>query len=249
MATLSAFLPAVEALAAYNVIDAAARAAGAISAVSAVGAVGDGGRKLGIAERRADALIALLVGGDAAGSAPGARPTPVDVEMQVVIDVATLLGLADNPAELVGYGPIAAGLARELASDATWRRLVTDPVTGYLLDYGRRAYRPPDPLRRYLQARDRNCRLPGCSQLAAHGDADHTQPWSQGGNTSAANCAYLCRRHHRMKTHAGWRIELHEDGSATWTTAAGRSYVSPPPAQLEPPPAAELEPSAAPDTG
>jgi len=37
-----------------------------------------------------------------------------------------LLGVGDDPAELVGHGPIDADLARTLAQDATWRRLLTD---------------------------------------------------------------------------------------------------------------------------
>jgi hypothetical protein len=49
------------------------------------------------------------------------------------IDLPTLLGLADHPGEIPGYGIIPAGLARQLAADGTWRRLVTDPQTGHLI--------------------------------------------------------------------------------------------------------------------
>ena len=53
------------------------------------------------------------------------------VAVQVVIDLPALLGLAEHPAELVGYGPLPAPVARALARDATWTRLVTEPVTGF----------------------------------------------------------------------------------------------------------------------
>jgi len=67
------------------------------------------------------------------------------VEAQVIIDLPTLLGLADNPGELAGVGPIPAEVARALAADdgATRRRLVVEPVTGALLDYGASVYRSP----------------------------------------------------------------------------------------------------------
>jgi hypothetical protein len=56
---------------------------------------------------------------------------------------STLLGVDDQPAELVGHGPIPACLAREAAADAVWRRLVTDPLSGTVLGYGRTTYHPP----------------------------------------------------------------------------------------------------------
>jgi hypothetical protein len=62
------------------------------------------------------------------------------------IDLPTLLGLAEHPGEIPGYGIIPAGLARELAADGTWRRLVTDPQTGHLIDCGRTRYRPTQQL-------------------------------------------------------------------------------------------------------
>ncbi len=48
-----------------------------------------------------------------------------------MIDLPSLLGLADNPAELVGYGPIPAALVRDRAAEADWRRMVVDAVTGH----------------------------------------------------------------------------------------------------------------------
>ena len=56
----------------------------------------------------------------------------------VVIDLATLLGLADNPGEIPGYGPIPAPMARAMARDRDWIRWTVDPVSGQLLDRGAR---------------------------------------------------------------------------------------------------------------
>ncbi len=44
---------------------------------------------------------------------------------------------ADALVHLVaGYGPLPAPLARTLAADGRWRRMVLDPMTGALLDLG-----------------------------------------------------------------------------------------------------------------
>jgi hypothetical protein len=76
-------------------------------------------------------------GGGIAGRQPG-RPareritpvTPGKPLITVVIPHSTLTGADDGPGELTGYGPIPAGLARELAAHAVWRRLITDPLSG-----------------------------------------------------------------------------------------------------------------------
>jgi hypothetical protein len=226
MATLTAFLPAAQARAAYTAIDTAAR--------TTPDRLDPDGRKLGIDERRADALLELLTGRDTArDTGRDTARASSHADIQIVIDAATLLRLADHPAELAGYGPLPAELARQLAADAHWRRLVTDPVTGHLLDYGRTTYRRPAALRDYLHARDRTCRFPGCPQPAPACDIDHQQPWNNNGTTSATNCACLCRRHHRMKTHTNWHLQRHDDASTTWTSPTGHHYHDPPPTQLD----------------
>lgn len=170
------------------------------------------------------------------GTSPSDAPR-VSVELQIVIDAAALAGRSDNPAELIGYGPISAGAARELfaecAGDLKLRRLVTEPVVGHLLDYGRSTYRIPKLLADFVRARDRGCRFPGCLRPAAACDVDHVIAWDDGGKTAASNCACLCRRHHRLKTHAGWGFELRPDGGCIWSSPTGRQYALDPPIQLE----------------
>ena len=43
------------------------------------------------------------------------------VTVNLTIDLPTLLGLAENPGQIAGYGAIPASVARELAADAKWR--------------------------------------------------------------------------------------------------------------------------------
>jgi hypothetical protein len=54
--------------------------------------------------------------------------------IEVLIPITTLLGMDDDPCELTGYGPIPATMARHIATNGTWRRLLTDPVNGTVLE-------------------------------------------------------------------------------------------------------------------
>ncbi|MPV38456.1 DUF222 domain-containing protein, partial [Georgenia subflava] len=76
-------------------------------------------------------------------------------------------------AELVGYGPVTADVARAIAAGGTWRRIVTDPLSGAVLDVGRRRYRPPADLAVYVRERDKTCIRPGCSTPATRCQLDH----------------------------------------------------------------------------
>ncbi|SOC47344.1 protein of unknown function [Blastococcus aggregatus] len=91
-------------------------------------------------------------------------------------------------------------------------------------------YRPGAALDRYLRARDRRCRLPGCRRpVPRGGELDHSRPWPDG-PTSAANLAGYCTPHHRGKHQApGWRHELAADGTLTVTTPSGLRATSAPP--------------------
>ena len=185
-----------------------------------------GADKFTIDQRRADAL-ASICGNFLSEISETVTPQRRPLTVNVTIDLPTLLGLAENPGQLAGYGPIPASVARELASDANWKRFVTEPQTGNLLDFGRESYQPPQQLKDFLIARDRTCRFPGCRRSALLSDLDHAQSWDSGGETSPENIGALCRRHHRLKTHDGWKIESFADGSCTWTSPLGKEFFSP----------------------
>ena len=176
--------------------------------------------------KRADALTAILSQA-LASNVDQVRPHRRPVTVNVTIDLPTLLGLAENPGQLSGYGAIPASVARELASDATWKRFITDPQTGNLLDYGREKYEPPQALVDFLLARDRTCRFPGCRQPASKSDIDPAQSWETGGETKPENLGLLCRRHHRLKTHGRWALMSNSDGSCEWTSPVGKKYFVP----------------------
>ncbi|QNG37113.1 DUF222 domain-containing protein [Geodermatophilaceae bacterium NBWT11] len=92
------------------------------------------------------------------------------------------------------------------------------------------AYRPTAEQNRFIDARDRTCRHPGCQRPARFTDADHVIAFHDGGPTSCDNLCNLCRRHHRLKTHApGWRYSMTPDGRLSVTTPSGVTRTSAPP--------------------
>lgn len=172
--------------------------------------------------RRADALVEIAraaLGNPDLPLRHGSRP-----QIHVLVQASTLKGQDDAPAELAGYGAISAAQARRIA--AAGERLPV-PAAG---NVGAQAvggqYRPPASLRRYVLARDSTCRFPGCAVPSRLCDLDHMRPHGSGGPTSAANLAPLCRRHHRVKTHGGWKLRIDRTGLATWTSPTGHVYRS-----------------------
>jgi hypothetical protein len=186
-----------------------------------------------IDQKRADAL-STICSNFLSEISETVTPQRRQLTVNVTVDLPTLLGLAENPGQLAGYGPIPASVARELASDAKWKRFITEPQTGNLLDFGRESYEPPQHLKDFLIARDRTCRFPGCRRSALLSDLDHAESWESGGSTSPENIGALCRRHHRLKTHDGWRIQSFSDGSCTWTSPLGKEFFTPARSMNEP---------------
>jgi hypothetical protein len=163
----------------------------------------------------------------------------VSVQIRVTVPLDTLRGVSNEPGELAGYGPIPAEQARELAADpeSVWRRLVTDPFSGALLDYGTTRYRPPPHLAEHVIARHQYCQHPGCRVPAHLCDLDHNEPYDPAtdqGPTSAANLGPKCRAHHRLKGYPGWSVTQYVDGSIVWTTPSGHTYRVDPPPLTEP---------------
>ena len=106
-----------------------------------------------------------------------------------------------------------------LAAGGTWRRLVTDPASGTVVDVGRSRYRPPAGLADLVRARDQACVFPTCQTPAERCDIDHLTAWSQGGTTSLDNLVTLCEAHHRLKHTPGWALTRDQaTGTLSWHT-------------------------------
>jgi len=258
MGWISAYLPAVDAAAVWGVVDEMAHQLRRVP-----------GEERDLGQLRADSLTGIVTGRlvpagrftvatdttdgthrtsstDSAptcpcgGPAPVVRVTPTRPVVRVTVPATALLGLDDAPAELDGLGPVPADTAAQIAVDATWRRLVTDPVTGVLVDHSTTTYRPGRVLRQAVTARDRTCTFPSCEKPAERSDLDHIVPFDHDldpatlppgtpGQTRAGNLHALCRRHHQLKTAAGWTVERDPlTGVTTWTLPTGRTRTRPP---------------------
>jgi hypothetical protein len=144
----------------------------------------------------------------------------------VTVPLATLLGLSEDPGELDGH-PIPAVIARDLAADGRWRRMLFDE-SGKLSDIGQHTYVPSTQLARHIRGRDRTCRFPTCTRPAHDCDVDHTKTFhGEGGRTCPENLAGLCRHHHRLKHETRWSYRRHDNGDTVWTAPTGRTYTRP----------------------
>jgi hypothetical protein len=180
-------------------------------------------------QKRADLLVDAVLSGlphDAMPELQGRRPA-----IQVVVSADTLLNLDDEPGHLTGYGPLTAETARRLAADqsGTWRRLLTDPDTGHLLDISTDRYRPSQRLRDYLTARDGVCAFPTCNQPGYRCEYEHIEPHGKGGGTCRTNGALACKRHNQCKINTGWTYHANNNATFTWTDDTGHQHTGHPP--------------------
>jgi hypothetical protein len=155
-----------------------------------------------VAERRADALVALAENALAGGV--GASRGGDRHQVVVHIDADALRGEQDARApELADGTPLPAQTARRLACDAGIVPLIER--AGRPLSVGRKTRSVPPSLRRALASRDGGCRFPGCT-TNRHTDAHHITHWADGGATSLDNLVQLCRFHHRLLHEGGYRV-------------------------------------------
>jgi hypothetical protein len=168
---------------------------------------------------RADILLDLL---------NGRQPDQSHGDGAVVdirVDLTTLTGLDDNPAEIPGWGPVIADIARQVVDEqerAQWQVTVTDE-NGDVAHVGTTRRRPTRTQRRKVEATALTCVFPGCRMPARDSDLDHRDAWADGGPTDEDNLEPLCRHDHRLK-HAGWKLEGLETGEYLWTSPLGLKY-------------------------
>ena len=169
--------------------------------------------------------------------------------INVVVPLAALSGAGDAGAAgadagMLGGEPVDGDVIRDLVADAssgtTLRRLVTDSK-GCIVDAGRTRYAISDTQRHLIALRDRTCRFPGCTRPAVKCEIDHATAYDDGGHTDLCNLGPLCKHHHQLKTHGGWRITRSErNGACTWRSPLGRIYQHDPPDLLPPEPPPQL---------
>lgn len=172
-----------------------------------------------IDQLRADVALGLLT-----GSLEARVPGRGSVDIHV--DLTTLARLDESSAELAGYGPVVAEIARKVAAEQTrnWSATVTDPETGEPLHTVSLRRRPTAAQKRRVRARYPVCVFKGCRMPAVDSDIDHTTDYAKGGPTTVANQAPLCRRHHLAKHRCGWTYRRIGRKLIEWTSPLGQVY-------------------------
>ncbi|MBM7507301.1 hypothetical protein JOE61_001115 [Nocardioides salarius] len=184
----------------------------------------------------ADALVASLTTLTAPASSEPAEPAPVPGPVPIAVNLtvsdATLLGGGHAPGWIAGYGPVPAGVARDLVAtalaeaQATLRRLYTTS-SGALVAMDSRSRAFPAALGLFIDLRDQSCRTPWCDAPIRH--HDHVVPDHAGGPTSAGNGQGLCEACNQAKEAPGFTATAH-DGVVTTTTPTGHQARSRAPA-------------------
>jgi hypothetical protein len=168
---------------------------------------------------RADIFLDLLNGRQPGQS--GGDGAVVDIR----VDLTTLTGLDDNPAEIPGWGPVISDIARQVAEEQAktqWQVTVTDQNRD-LVHTGTTRRRPSAAQRRTVEAKAMTCVFPGCRMPARQSDLDHRQAWAEDGPTQEHNLEPLCRHDHQLK-HNGWKLDKLDTGQYQWTSPLGLKY-------------------------
>ncbi len=225
MAWLVAHLPRADAEAAYDHIDALARVCGPTDGEASGGPTEDDPR--GIDEKRADALVDLVLGSSTASGDP-LPAAPVNVHL--LVD-ATREPEGAAVGEGGRLGPVTAATVRELLalSGRTGGSVTTSfaqpqPCPGPQVhaEQGPGPYEPPERLKDLIRVRHRQCTFPGCGRASRRCDVDHRVRYPDG-PTCECNLHPLCRHHHLLKHHAaGWQVLDRGGGRLTWVTPSSR---------------------------
>lgn len=153
------------------------------------------------------------------------RPAPAGLDGPGGLAVAALPAGTPVPTVL-GGGPIDQdSAARLMIAAKTWWRVITDPLTGAVVEFGQNRYRPTPAQRAILHFRDGSCTTPGCTGPAARCEIDHTREWQHGGGTDIGNLRLGCKRCHRLKSLGLLEVEQRAGGTILVTSLFGTRRV------------------------
>lgn len=260
MCWLSALLPVAQGVAAYAALK---RHADTVIGTGEQRVNADGSRR-GHGQVMADTLVERITG--------QANADDVPVEINLVMTDTTLFqssGCSDAPAEpgiVLGYGPVPAPTARELALGrrelggreldsrqpgsrqpddpqrvgrraTRWiRRLYVTPDRSQLIDIDTRRREFTPAQRQFVRLRDHDTCRTPWCNAPVR-HLDHVNTWADTGRTSVRAAQGYCEACNYVKQAPGWRTSIAADGvTITTVTPAGHSYPSPMPAPPGAPP-------------
>lgn len=178
------------------------------------------------AQRRADALVAIVAGGVESGPTTGGAG-PVRPRVVVTMSYEQLVARVEQAGVLPEGHQIPAGDLRRLACDAGILPIVLGGPSE-VLDLGTTRRLVTPGLRRALEHRDSGCVVPGCAVPVQRCEAHHLQPWWAGGPTSLANLVLLCGHHHALVEPPRFWTDPPPDRWVIRLDARGRPEVLPP---------------------
>lgn len=185
---------------------------------------------------------------DLAQSKTMADPPMPEALIMVTVPFLGLLGLTDEPAELVGRdgGPVPEVVAQKLLKNSnSFLRILTDPITGETLPLEPQRYTLRAAEKAVLQALTGGCYVPNCPNPVMDTELDHLRAFEFGGPSTWANLRGACKRHHLMKHFKddkdrngrrrsidepernqlklrGWTPQLTEGGRVGWIMPSGK---------------------------
>jgi hypothetical protein len=140
---------------------------------------------------------------DDEGAAPGAGATAscvseseASVLRPATLRSGTIEGRHVDPTEIVA------------ATLVGYVRRVVYGAKGVVIDVGRVQRLFTGPRRLAVVLASAACLWPGCTVPASRCQADHLEPWHQGGSTSPGNGAPACGKHNRFRNHG---FTVHRD--------------------------------------
>lgn len=152
---------------------------------------------LGVARRRALALVAICQDSLYSSGSPGDSPA---TEVVVTVDARPAARDGGETGVAVLNGPRIGRRALEEIFCNGVVDVVGIAEDGTPLSLGRRSRTVSRKLRRCVLARDMGCTVDGCPsnyRLEVH----HSEPWYRGGATIADNLVTLCWYHHHVAVH------------------------------------------------
>lgn len=192
----------------------------------------------------ADALAKLVLTDTGQGQgtpAPGTggltragKPTRAAAQVSIRVDACALRRgyvQGDERCEIPGVGPVPVATARALLGDSVLRLVITEGVdVAGVCHLGRCI---PAKVRTALEERDPSCVVPGCD--VSHGlEIDHyVVAFADEGPSELWNLARICKAHHLLKTHRGYRLL---GGPGAWRWLSPTEAGEPPPPQDTPGP-------------
>ena len=183
------------------------------------------GDKRRIDQIRADILLDLLSGKGQHNSGSADKGA-----VEIRVDLTTLTGIDDEPAEIPGWGTVLADVARQIvdeASDSEWRIVPVDE-NGQPVGVVTTRRRPTTAQKRQVETRNPTCVFPGCRMPADQCDLNHELPWAEAHRTTIRHLGPLCRHNHIDHHRHRWKLKQIRPGIYQWTSLLGHTYITGP---------------------